>query len=276
MTRGPTRVCVGLPPHAKIKKAAILVILVREASVVKQDIDYILNGWEYKPGMVQARLVQARDRHVIQLRVDLGVLQIETDGRPDGAQPHGHDTYFDYLREQARMTARGKRSFTLSEEQCQEADREFMQFYHRRICWLALRNYSRAMQDADHTLAFMDFVKRHSPSDDYTQAHEQYRGFVLFQRTQAAAALHVENNQAEKAIDEIRAGLEQLRLFFADYDLEERMDEDGMVQHLRQIESTLREEYEIGETLQEQLNRAVAEEDYERAAQLRDKLKRRK
>ena len=53
------------------------------------------------------------------------------------------------------------------------------------------------------------------------------------------------------------------------------MEEDGMVQHLRQIEKSLREEYDIGATLQEQLEQAVAEEDYERAAQLRDKLKRR-
>jgi hypothetical protein len=242
---------------------------------VKQDIDFILEGWEFKPGMVQARLVQARGRQVIQMRVDLGVLQLETDGRPDGAQPHGHETYFDYLQGQARMTAKGKRGFALGEEQCQEADREFVQFYHRRICWLALRNYTRAVQDADHTLTFMDFVKAHSPSEDYTQAHEQYRGFVLFQRTQAAAMAQVEHNKPERAVDEIRAGLEHMRSFFAAYEMEEQMDEDGMVQHLRGMEKSLREQYDIGETTQEQLNRAIAEEDYERAAELRDQLKRR-
>ena len=242
---------------------------------MKQDIDFILEGWEFKPGMVQARLVQARGRQVIQMRVDLGVLQLETEGRPDGTQPHGQDSYCEYLQEQARMASRGKHTFVLSEEQCQEADREFVQFYHRRICWLALRNYVRAIQDADHTLGFMDFVKKHSPNDDYTQAHEQYRGFVLFQRTQAAAALQVEQSKPERAVEEIRAGLEQMRTFFATYDMEEQLDEDGMVQHLRGIEKSLREQYDIGETLQEQLDRAIAEEDYERAAELRDKLKRR-
>ena len=111
--------------------------------------------------MVQARLVQARGRQVIQMRVDLGVLQLETDGRPDGTQPHGQDTYYDYLQEQARMTAKGKHSFVLSEEQCQEADREFVQFYHRRVAWLSLQHYDKALADADHTLALMDFVCRH-------------------------------------------------------------------------------------------------------------------
>src|SRR5207244_3627750 len=160
----------------------------------------------------QARLVQAHDgRQGIQLRIDLGALQLETTGRPDGAQPHGHSTYFEYLQEQARLSRKAGRNFALSEEQCQDADREFLQFYHRRMCWLALRQYSRAIRDADHTLAFMDFVKRHAPSKEYLEAHEQYRGFVLFQRTQAAAALQVENNAPEEAINELRQGLEQLR-----------------------------------------------------------------
>lgn len=241
---------------------------------MKQDIDSILETWKYQPGVAQARLVQARDgRQVIQLRIDLGVLQLETGGRPDGATPHGHATYHDYLKEQARLARKTQSTFSLSEEQCQEADREFLQYYHRRMCWLALRQYERAIKDADHTLAFMDFIKRHSPNEEYLHAHEQYRGFVLFQRTQAAAALQVEGNAPEQAIREVHTGLDRLRDFFAYYEREEEMDEDQMVQHLRHVESTLREQFHIDATLEEQLQQAIAEEDYERAARLRDKLK---
>ncbi len=243
---------------------------------MRQDIDFILRDWEFKPGIVQARLVETRDgRQVIQMRVDLGVLQLDSVGRPDGASPHGHATFFNYLKEQARMAKQSRTKFVLGEEQCQEADREFVQFYHRRICWLALRHYGKAVADADHTLAFMDFVKKHSPSEEYTEAHEQYRGFVLFQRTQAATALQVEQDNPEGAIDELRVGLEQMKTFFAAYEMLDEMEDDGMVQHLRKIENSLREEYRIESTLQEQLEQAVADEDYERAAKLRDELKRR-
>src|ERR1700730_6476801 len=132
---------------------------------MSQDIDTALQGWEFKPGVVQARLVQARNgRQVIQMRVDLGVLQIETTGRPDGQRPHGNPSYFEYLQQQARVADRAGQAFTLTEEQSLESDREFVQFYHRRICWLALRNYARAVADSDHTLAFMNFVRDHSPS----------------------------------------------------------------------------------------------------------------
>lgn len=239
-----------------------------------RDIDAALQGWEYQPGIVQARLVNAADRRqVIQMRVDLGVLQMETADRPDGKRPHGYPTFFAYLQHEARVAARHEKPFVMDEEQCQEADREFVQFYHRRISWLALRNYARAVADADHTLAFMDFVKEHSPGDEYTQAHEQYRGFVTFQRTQGAAALALEQNNAEAAINEVRQGLERLRVFFESFGAEEQMEEDGMVQHMRKIETSLREQHGIQETLQEQLDRAVANEDYEEAARLRDAMR---
>ena len=243
---------------------------------MSKDIDAALRGWEYRPGVVQARLVRAHGgRQVLQLRLDLGLLQLETTGRPDGTRPHGQATYFDYLRKQARSAAQADRDFVLNEEQCLEADREFVQFYHRRIAWLALRQFGRALADADHTLAFMDFVRDHSPGEDYTQAHEQYRGFVLFQRTQAAAALRLENGKPEDAIDEIRAGLEKLRAFFAAEDMDEQMEDDGMVRHLRKIETSLRETHGIEATLQEQLDQAIANEEYETAARLRDAIRRR-
>jgi len=209
------------------------------------------------------------------MRVDLGILQVETAGRPDGTRPHGCATYFDYLRHQARVADRAGQSFVLSEEHCEEADREFIQYYHRRICWLALRNYTQAIADADHTLAFMSFLRDHSPNEEYAQAHEQYRGFVLFHRTQAAAALAVERDDPEGALDAIRDGLEKLRAFFAAYDAEEQMEEDGMVQQLRKMDRSLRKLHNIEATLQEQLAEAVANEQYETAAKLRDALRRR-
>ncbi len=244
---------------------------------MNEDIDNALRGWDYKPGVVQARMIQAKDgRQVIQMREDLGILQIEVANRPDGTRPNGYATYFDYLKHEARAASRSGQTFTLSDEQCEESDREFVQFYRRRMCWLALRNYISAIADADHTLDFMAFVRDHSPNEEYTQAHEQYRGYVTFQRTQAAAALAVEKDDPEAALNAIHEGLEKLRVFFATYDVEEQMEEDGMVQQLRKMDRSLRKLHNIEATLQERLDEAVAKEEYELAAKLRDALHRRK
>ena len=53
------------------------------------------------------------------------------------------------------------------------------------------------------------------------------------------------------------------------------MEEDGMVHQLRKMEQNLRQLHKIDATLREQLEKAVAAEDYEVAAKLRDALKRR-
>lgn len=236
-----------------------------------RDIDTVLKGWDFQPGEVTARLFKARNgREVLQMRVDMGVLQMETDLRPDGTRPHGAETYYDYLVGEA---IREGGSFRLSREQCAEADREFVQYYHRRICWLALREYSRAARDADHSLAFMDFVREHSPDDDWTLSHEQYRPFVLFHRVQAAALALLEEQGPEAAIAEINRGLDRFRELFARYDAAEQYSEDELVRRLEEMRESVRKRYDVGRTLDEQLADAVLAENYELAAKLRDRLR---
>lgn len=238
------------------------------------DIDRILQGWPYEPGEISARLVRAANgREVLQMRVEMGLLQLETTGRPDGEQPGGAATYFDYLSELAGEEA--DEPFVLSPEQCSEADREFMQFYHRRICWLALREFRRAANDADHTLAFMDFVREHSPAEEWTLSHDQYRPFVLFHRTQAAALATLQEAGPREAMLELNRGLDRFHDLFVQYDAEEQFDEDDLVLRLHELRDTLREQYDLKPTLSEQLEKAVADEQYELAARLRDELARR-
>ena len=238
--------------------------------MARQDIDRLLREWPYVPGEVQARIVKGADsREVLQMRVEMGILQMEVAHRPDGTRPHGNETYFDYAQEQA--FAAGE-DFELSEEQCNEVDREFVQYYHRRICWLALREFKRAAADADHTLSMMNFVKQHSPDEEWTLSHEQYRPFVLFHRYQAGALANLEDDGPEAAIGEINKGLDILREVFVEYEAEEKFDEDELVQRLNQLKEALREHYSVGRTLNEQLDDAIATEQYELAAKLRDEL----
>jgi hypothetical protein len=237
-----------------------------------QSIDRILTDWPYDPGNVNVRIVRGDDsRDVIQMRVDMGLLQMETQGRPDGSRPKGYESYFDYL---VSQTIRDD-EFEMTEEQCLEADREFVQFYHRRVCWLTLREYGRAVADADHTLALMDFCLDHSPDDEWTMTHEQYRPFVLFHRIQAAALEQLDQQAAEAAVHTINVGLDQLRELFVEHDAEEMFDDNELVVRLTELRESLRDNYRVGRTLEEQLQDAVAREQYELAAKIRDELARR-
>lgn len=246
----------------------------------KQDIDDILKQWPFDPQSVNVRMLESAKRRVLQMRVDMGILQLETDGRPDGNRFQGATTYFEFLQ---RKSVQSENKFELDEDSCLEIDREFVQFYHRRVCWLQLKEFKLAVRDADHTLGLMDFCKAHSADEQWTISHEQYRPFVLYHRTQAAALAHIngENedeetpDMAELAIEEVNLGLDQLRELFVEYDAEEQFEEDELVQRLTEFREGLREKYEVGKTLKERLDAAVTNEEYELAAQLRDELSQR-
>lgn len=238
-----------------------------------QHIDHILRSWKYRPNGVVARVVKGSDgRDLLQMRLELGLLQMEVAGRPDGEQPGGHATYYDYLLSKAFEEGE---DFCLDEINCREIDREFVQFYHRRICWLSLQQYCTAAEDADHTLALMDFSSQHSPSDEWAASHEQYRPFVLFQRTQARALAALEDDGAERAMDEINDGVQQLTTIYEEQLDEPLYEEDELIERLNALKDSLREHYNVGPTLTEQLNEAIAREEYERAAELRDEIERR-
>jgi hypothetical protein len=239
----------------------------------RHDIDRILKEWPYEPGEISARIVRATDgREVLQMRVEMGVLQLEIEGRPDGQRPGGALTYFDHL---ASVAAKAGEGYELTPEQCTESDREFMQFYHRRVCWLALREFRRAASDADHTLSFMNFARDHSSDEEWTLSHEQYRPFVLFHRTQASTLATLEETGPEDALAELNRGLQRFRDLFSQYEAEEQFDDDELVQRLLELRDTLREQYDLKPSLSEQLADAVAHEQYELAAKLRDELSRR-
>lgn len=238
-----------------------------------ENIDALLRDWPYDANSLSVRIVQTdSSRDVLQMRIDMGVLQLELNGRPDGESPKGFETYYGYLLSEA---LRFGDEFVMDDDQCNEVDREFVQFYHRRISWLRLQNYENAIRDADHTMALMDFCKKYSPDEQWTLSHEQYRPFVLFHHTQAAALSALDEGGAEHAIQAIAAGLDQLRDVFEEYEADEHFEDDELVLRLLDLQETLRKEYDVGKTLHEQLAEAVDSEQYELAAKLRDELAKR-
>ena len=63
------------------------------------DISRYLDDWEYQPGKVAVRRFKSKaGKEKIQLRVDLGLLQMDAFGRPDGKKPFGHDTLFEHYK----------------------------------------------------------------------------------------------------------------------------------------------------------------------------------
>ena len=237
------------------------------------NLDSTLRNWAFEAGRPVVRKATGSDgRDLLQMRVDMGVLQLETTGRPDGEKPHGFATYYDYLVSAAFQEGP---EFALGEERQQEVDREFYQFYHRRICWLTLNEYEKAATDAEHSLRLMDFSSANAGDREWALMHEQYRPFVMFHQVQATALTKLQSDQPESAVQVIDAGLESLSALFVQHGAEEHFDEDVFVVKLREMQASIKSHFHLGPTLVEQLAEAVAAEQYELAAKLRDRLARR-
>src|SRR5688572_18213475 len=104
---------------------------------VSQDLSPLMNEWPYEPGKLNVRLIAGDDGEPrIQVRLDLGVIQMFVDGRPDGERPHGYDSLLEYHEARLDETepqpqaeaadpalppapAKPSKRFTLDAEQCQ-------------------------------------------------------------------------------------------------------------------------------------------------------------
>lgn len=245
------------------------------------DITHLLEQWEYKPGQVMVRKFKGKDgAEKIQLRVDLGVLQMNAQGRPDGKRPMGHASYYDYLRDKLEKhkqeNAGNDEKFVLDGEDCAKLQLEALQYHHRYICLLQLEDFDRAIEDSNRNLEVFDFADRHAASDEYSWALQQFRPQVLMLQTRAKASLHLDSKNFKQAIAEIEEGMAQIKNFFKSFGRTEQEEQSPELLSLESWLDDVKEQRPLSrrEKLEIDLKKAIQIEDFEKAAKVRDALRR--
>ncbi len=243
------------------------------------DLTAMLKDWDYRPGQVVARRFQGQDGEKIQLRVDLGILQMNAEGRPDGKKPMGHESWFHFYRkrlEQAPAGADGAEpEFALDSEDCGRLQQEAIQYHHRYICLFQLADHAGVERDCARNLEVFSFVDQFAESDELSWSVVQFTPQLLMMRTRARGAACLEQGDRVGAEAAIEEGLEQLAAFHRDHEREELIEQSGEILSLRAWLEEIRQrppENEI-ERLRFALAEAIRIEDYERAAQVRDQLR---
>ncbi len=244
------------------------------------DISHLLEQWEYQPGQVVVRRFVGKDgTEKIQLRVDLGLLQMNAHGRPDGKRPYGHPTLLEHYQGKIRQFAQkhegSDKRFVLKAEDCSKLQLEALQYHHRYICLLQLEDYAAVVRDTERNLKLFDFVEEHADSEDLSWSLQQFRPQVLMIDTRARATMKLQKEDFPTAIREIEAGLERLREFYRRHSRQDLIDQSAEIQALEHWleEVTSRRPLTKREQLENDLHEAVKKEDYEKAARVRDALK---
>jgi hypothetical protein len=253
---------------------------------MSHDISKILQGWQYEVGDIVVRITPGDDgRDKIQLRVDMGILQMEMDGRPDGTRPEGFPTLLDcHLHRQQDHDAANPDgpAFELSDEDCFGLWREAVQYYHRYLSFWHLKMYDRCAEDAARNLRVFAFVRDHTHDDRRKWHFDQWRPHVLVIHTRAVATPKVESGSFVEALEAIDAGIEALREFLDEYQEAEQAEQSAELTSLEQWrEEVLVSADQAGqaeprstlEILRRRLQEAISEERFEDAAALRDQIR---
>jgi len=250
---------------------------------VNLDLDSLLGDWDTAGDQGGARVIRCPDgAEFVQLRVDLGLLQMHLDGRPDGQRYRGLPTVYEYFEHETRV---GR---ALTRQDWRELRRELQQYNYRRLACSSLAEEAlraqqiepgrvhlhRALRDIDHCLAILRTLR--ASEQEWDSALLILEPTLIFNRVRLLTRLHIAENRPDEAIEEAERGIRELdqALVEAGYDDEQR-EANPALAYLAQLSRRLREQHGIALTLKERLDRAIECEDFETAARLRDELRRR-
>ncbi|MCC5821735.1 MAG: UvrB/UvrC motif-containing protein [Phycisphaerales bacterium] len=259
-----------------------------------RDLTELLNDWPFQPGQINVRLIQGNDGEPrIQVRLDLGILQMFVDGRPDGIRPQGFDSLLEYhearideLQASRAMEAalgededeneeEEEQVQILTPEDCRLLREEAVQYYHRYIALLVLEDYEGVARDTSRNLRVLDLIYDHAEQDDDRRSVEQNRPYIMMMRARALASLALKNDEPKAAVHAIEQGLEALRQYFSDRGAPEAFERSGEAAMLREMRDALVPKLPLSQKaeLRQRLEAAIAAENYELAAILRDEMR---
>jgi hypothetical protein len=252
----------------------------KEAKIPSKDITPLLKGWDYESGTINVRKVSGADGSPkLQMRLDLGLLQMEVTGRPDGRRPHGYESLLEYY--ETLLTEHRKRNgtelgFHLTSSQCQSLREEAVMYYHRYLSLFVLEDFTGVVRDTARNLRVLDLCGKFAVEEHDRLILEQYRPYITMMNARASASILFKGKKYAEALEKIKEGLGSIREFFTRFGQPEAYAHASEVKILKRFARDIRRKLPVDpiQKLQAQLDRAVKREHYEEAARLRDEIKR--
>jgi hypothetical protein len=246
--------------------------------MASHDLRRILAGWDYEPNQITVRKITGDDGAVkIQMRLDLGLLQMEVAGRPDGQRPHGYESclhYHEHEFEEHIEKNGTELGFELSTEECQALREEAVQYYHRYLAEFVLEDFQGVERDTSRNLRVLDLCSAYAQEESDREVLEQYRPYLIMMNTRAQVHLALRKGSFKTALARVNAGLTMIKEIMSDAGMEERFEESTEVSILLALRSEIAARLPADpiQKLEDELAKAVAEERYEDAIVLRERM----
>src|SRR5256885_16343588 len=232
------------------------------------DLNTILKDWPHENGNVKVRKIAGLDgREKLQLRIDLGVLQMEMTGRPDGQRPHNCESLLEYYQRRAARAADKGEDYELTPEECAELQQEGIQYYHRYLSLFQINDFAGVVRDTQRNLDLFDFVSEHTERDELSWNLQQFRPYVLMMNTRAKASILLAQGKFPEAMREIQHGRDAIADFFERSNFPELAAQRSEIALLDEWLSEVRAKRPLSklEVMEKEMETAIAKELYERA-----------
>jgi hypothetical protein len=240
------------------------------------DLNTILRDWPHEPGAIKVRKIIGLDGHEkLQLRIDLGVLQMEMTGRPDGVRPHGCESLLAYHQLRAAHAVGRGETYELTPEQCAELQQEGIQYYHRYLSLFQINDFAGVVRDTQRNLDLFTFVAEYTNREELSWTLQQFRPYVLMMNTRAKASIFLAQGKFGEAMIEIERGRDAILEFFQKSNFPELASKSSEIAFLDEWLDEVKAKRPLSklEIMQREMETAVAKELYEKAAELRDAIK---
>ena len=240
------------------------------------DLNSLLKDWPHENGTIKVRKIPGLDgREKLQLRIDLGLLQMEMEGRPDGQRPHNCESLLVYHQRRAARAAERGNDYQLTTEQCGELQQEGIQYYHRYLSLFQIDEFEAVVRDTQRNLDLLNFVDEHSEREDLAWSFQQFCPYVLMMNTRAQVSILLADGQFADAIRGIEAGRDRISEFYQQSSFPEMEAKSSEIAFLDEWLDEVRAKRPLSklEVMEREMERAVAGERYERAAELRDAIR---
>lgn len=241
------------------------------------DIRKILQNWPYDPDN-DSRLAKGEDnRQILQVRTPVGIEQYELDGRPDGARPHGLESSLEYYLqrlEEAQSTGHVAQ-FKLGRRECNELFSEGTLYYFRYVRLFQLKDWARTVRDTSRNLRVFDFIHSYARREEDQRFLEKWRPYIIRVNSSAAAMLELEKQAYDDALRMANEGVEKIEALEDVEDETFQFERGRSLAALKELASQIQKNRPLSrvEQLEHQLRRAIERQEFEKAAQLRDKIR---
>lgn len=143
------------------------------------------------------------------------VSRIYASGRPDGARPHGLDSYYDYyldILEKYEEENGSKDGFELSEEEWDTLFEESFHRYTRYLLFAGIKRWHDVCRDTDTNLSVTNLAREFAPSEIAWRSY-QYKGYMIMMNSIAKAELSLQEDDSITALQHIDIGIQLIGEF---------------------------------------------------------------